>query len=72
MFRRLDLGPRPLDVLGREIRASVREHMRVPPDQFSGDRLDDTAEVEGVLLLGHARVEDDLKQQVAEFVTQVR
>ena len=36
-----------------------------------GDRLDHVAEIEGALLLGHAGVEDDLQQQIAEFVLQV-
>ena len=39
--------------------------------QLFGDRLDHVAEIEGALLLGHAGVEDDLQQQVAEFLLEI-
>ena len=45
--------------------------MRMPPDQLLGDRLHHVAEIERALLLGHAGVEHDLQQQVAQFVAQV-
>ena len=35
------------------------------------DRLDDAAEIERALLLGHAGVERDLQQEVAELFAQV-
>ena len=45
--------------------------MGMPADHLGRDRLDDAAEIERALLLGHPRVEDDLQQQVAEFVAQL-
>ena len=45
--------------------------MRMPPDELFGDRLDHVAEIERALLLGHAGVEHDLQEQVAEFVAQI-
>lgn len=39
--------------------------------QLLGDRLDDVAEGKGVPLLGHAGVEHDLEQQVAELVLEI-
>ena len=36
-----------------------------------GDGFDHVAESEFALFLGHAGVEDDLQQEVAEFVTQI-
>ena len=54
-------------------RSSVSaEHMRMPADELSRDGLDHVAEREGALLLGHAGMEDDLEQQVAELVPQIR
>ena len=49
----------------------VGEHMRMPPDHFSRDRLDHVAEGERVLLLGHAGVIHHLQQEIAEFVLEV-
>src|SRR5579863_4420884 len=46
--------------------------MRMAADQFGGDRLDDVAKVEMPFFLGHLRMKDDLQQQVAKFVPQVR
>ena len=40
-------------------------------DQLGRDGLDHVAEVEGAGLLGHAGVEHDLQQQVAELVPEV-
>jgi len=45
--------------------------MRVAADHLFRDRLHHAAEVERALFLGHARMENDLQQQVAEFVAQV-
>ena len=45
--------------------------MRVPADELGGDRLDDAAEIEQSRLLGHAGVEDDLQQKVAELLAKV-
>ena len=44
----------------------------MPTDQLGGDRLDHAAEVEASLLFGHTGVEDDLQQEIAEFVAQIR
>ena len=41
------------------------------PHQLFGDGLHDVAEVESVLLLRHAGMEDDLQQQIAELVAQI-
>ena len=44
--------------------------MRMPADQLGRDRLDDVGKIEGALLLGHARMECDLQQQIAQLVFQ--
>jgi hypothetical protein len=49
----------------------VREHMRMPPDHLSRDRIDHVAERERALFLRHPRVEHDLQQEVAEFVAEI-
>ena len=61
-----DVFPKALDGL-RVVRAAFAEHVRVPADEFGGDRLDDVAKIERVLLLRHAGVKYDLQQQVAKF-----
>jgi len=43
----------------------------MPTDQLGGDRLDHAAEVEPSFLFGHTGVEDDLQQEIAEFVAQI-
>ena len=48
------------------------KHMRMAADHLVADRRHHVAEVERVLLLRHARVEDHLQQQVAEFVASGR
>ena len=48
----------------------VAEDMRVPSDHLVGDALSDSIEVERAFFLGHARVIDDLQQQIAEFIAQ--
>ena len=45
--------------------------MRMAAQQLLGDRLDHAAEIERALLLGHAGVERDLEQQVAELLAQI-
>ena len=45
--------------------------MGMAADQLGGDRLDDVAEIEQARLLRHPGVEDDLQQEVAEFVAQI-
>ncbi len=67
---RLDLIPLNVDLVGRQP-AFVAEHVRMTADQLLGDRLHHVAERERALLLGHAGVEHDLQQQVAQFVLQV-
>ena len=47
------------------------EHVRMAADHFRRHRLDDVAEGECTLLLGHARVIDDLQQEVAELVLEM-
>src|SRR5690625_3248339 len=58
-FGRLYLFPAPLL---RILAAIVRliKNMRMPIDEFVGDRLRNLIEVEAAFLLRHARVEDDL------------
>ena len=48
--------------------ASAAEHVRVAADHLSCDGVDHVGEGEGALLLGHARVIDDLQQQVAQLL----
>ena len=49
----------------------VTEHMRVPGYHFGGNRFDDAAIIEQPALFGHAGVEDDLEQQIAQLVSYV-
>ena len=46
--------------------------MGVAADHLGRDRRDDIAESEQPAFLGHARVEHDLEQQIAELVLQRR
>ncbi len=48
--------------------ALVAEHVRMPADQFCGDRLDHVAEIKSVLFLRHAGMKHDLQQKIAELV----
>ncbi len=66
----LDLRPQAFDLLRCQV-TRVAKDMRMAPDQFLVDRLDDVAEIERALLLRHARVEDDLEQEIAELFAQV-
>ena len=43
----------------------------MPADHFAGDGLDHVAERERALLLRHARVIDDLQQEIAELVAEI-
>ncbi len=45
--------------------------MWMPADELFGDRFDHTAEIERTLFLGHAGVEDDLEEEIAELVLEV-
>ena len=45
--------------------------MRMPADELFGDRLDHVAEIERALFLGHAGVEDDLEQEIAQFFLEI-
>ena len=48
----------------------LAEHVRMAADHLVGDRASDVGEGEAAGFLGHARVVDDLEQQIAEFVRQ--
>ena len=67
----LDSPPERLDFVRSEI-AGVAEHVGMAADELGGDRLDDAAEIEQPRLLRHAGVKDDLQQQIAELVAQIR
>ncbi len=45
--------------------------MRMPAHQLGGDGFDHVAEIEGALFLGHAGMEGDLEQKIAELVHEV-
>ena len=70
LLLRLDPFPHAFGHAGAA-RLVIAEHMRMPPDHLRGDGVDDTAEIEGALLLGHLRMENDLQQKIAEFVAQI-
>ena len=67
----LDALPGALDVRRRQSAVLVGEHMRMPSDHLSRDRLDHVAECERVLFLRHAGVEHHLQQEIAEFVAEI-
>ncbi|MGY4437162.1 hypothetical protein ACVWWO_009639 [Bradyrhizobium sp. F1.13.1] len=67
----LDAIPDFLDVGGGEVAVLVGENVRMAPDHFSRDGLDDIAKSKGVLLRRHLGVEDDLEQQVAELLAEI-
>ena len=50
--------------------AVAAEHVRMAADHLGGDGVDDVGEGEGLPLLGHAGVIDDLQQEVAQLVLQ--
>ena len=47
------------------------ENVRMTADHLVGDGLNHIAKIERLELLGHASVEDDLQQKIAEFLTQI-
>src|SRR5262249_42769812 len=49
----------------------LAEHVRVAPHQLGGETFDHISKVECALLLRHPGMENDLKQEIAEFITQV-
>ena len=49
----------------------IGKDVRMAADQLGGDGLDHVAEIEGALLLGHAGMEGDLEQKVAQLVLEV-
>jgi hypothetical protein len=53
-------------------RLALGENVRMPADQFVTDTSRHIGEVELAGLLGHARMEHDLKQQIAQFIAQSR
>ncbi len=78
-----DAGRRPrlllcLDALPEPRRCARRtlglgaEHMRVAADHLARDGIGHVGKCEGALLLGHARVIDDLQQKVAQLVLEAR
>jgi len=66
----LDAVPDGLDVVGRHV-ARLAEDVRVAPNELARDRLDHVAKCEGAAFLGHAGVEHDLKQEVAQLFLEV-
>ncbi len=44
------------------------ENVGVPANELVGDGARDVVEVEGAFLFGHARVEDHLQQEIAQFL----
>ena len=42
----------------------------MPPDHLGGDGIDHVGEGEASVFLGHARVIDDLQQEIAELILQ--
>jgi hypothetical protein len=69
LLRRLDLRPvlhHRRGVVGHD--AAVAEHVRVPADEFVGDRRRDVGDVERPGLFPNARLEDHLQEEIAEFL----
>src|SRR5262249_56611995 len=69
-FLVLDALPELPDVLGAET-ARRAEHVRMAPQKLLADRLHDVAEIERALFLRHARVKDDLQQEVPQLLSQI-
>ena len=46
--------------------------MRMAPNQFVADCFDNIFKVEGVPFLGHLRVHDNMKEQIAKLFAQIR
>src|SRR6266536_4483606 len=51
--------------------AGIAEHVRMAAQELRRDGMDDVAEIERTRLLGHARVEGNLEQQIPELVAQI-
>src|SRR5262249_15429373 len=62
--------PKP-DNGARGQRSFAGKNVRVPADEFLGDRLHYVAEIEDALFLRHSCVENDLKQKVAELLFEI-
>src|SRR6185437_16704188 len=56
--------------LGRLDAASAAEHMRMPSQHLLANRRHDVLKREQLTFLGHPSMENDLKEQVAQFVFQ--
>ncbi len=69
-LRPFDAFPQALDRFCRET-SFLAEHVRMTPHELFGETLDDVGKVEGPLLLRHAGMEDDLEQEIAQFIAQV-
>src|SRR5213080_1543969 len=70
-FFGLDAFPGALDPGGGDIAVLVGEHMRMAADHLPCDRFDYVAKGKRVLFFRHARVIDDLQQEIAEFLAEV-
>ena len=49
----------------------ITKHVGMTANELGGDGFNDTAEIERALLLRHAGMEHDLKEEVAQFFTEV-
>ena len=61
--------PEALDFLGAQP-SRLAKHVRMPAQELFRDHMHHVAEVEGALLLRHASVENDLEQEIAQFLAQ--
>jgi hypothetical protein len=66
----LDAFPKAFNLLRRE-RALISEYMRMATDELRRNSLDHAAEVECTLLLCHASMKHDLKEQIAKLFAQI-
>jgi hypothetical protein len=68
----LDRGPLTADLLRAwslvALVALVAEHVWVSADHFGANALDDSVEIEVALALPQSGLEDDLEQEVAQFL----
>src|SRR5215831_15173894 len=69
-LRPFDAFPQALDRLRRKT-SRLAEYVRMTAHELFAEALDDVGKVEGPLLLRHAGMEDDLEQEIAQFVAQV-
>ena len=65
-FDLLPVGPDLVDILD----AHITEHMRMAADQFVGDVTRHLVEIERAAFAAQLAMEDDLQQQIAEFLGQ--